>query len=164
MEYDVWLGKLFTRGCGFSREKGRQQGDSNVSLQLVFFLAWTFPSSSSYCMGSWVSSTLHACTLSSSSVFSCIHSVQRCGDEIPIPFTTPVDANNITCTSSLLSQQATGDRSTAGQVAVAKPPPSDETPAQLARRLRAAVREERDLTEFRDLITIRPPGPAIQAQ
>lgn len=50
------------------------------------------------------------------------------------------------------------------QVLLDRPPPSDESSSQLAHRLRAVVRAGEDMTEYRDLIAIRPSSPTSQAQ
>ena len=65
--------------------------------------------------------------------------------------------------SPLLSSQAAIPEGGAMRV-MKKPPESDESAMQLARRLRAVVRAEKDMAEYRDLIGIEPASGTTQAQ
>lgn len=65
---------------------------------------------------------------------------------------------------AVMSQESGEPLSPLGQVVLDKPPESDETSVQLARRLRAALRTGQDMSEYRDLNTIRPSSPVTQAQ
>lgn len=70
------------------------------------------------------------------------------------------------CLSHVLTIDAPSQQEVEGhkQVLLEKPPVSDETSAQLARRLRATVKAGEDMTEYRDLIVVRPSSLPTHAQ